>query len=76
MQIRKSDKLKHVCYDIRGPVLAVARRLEDEGFPVAKLNIGDPAKWGFEAPKEILRDVTPSRSGTPPKRAPDRSRCG
>ena len=57
MQIRKSDKLEHVCYDIRGPVLAAARRLEDEGFPVAKLNIGDPAKWGFEAPKEILRDV-------------------
>ena len=57
MQIRKSDKLEHVCYDIRGPVLAAARRLEDEGFRVAKLNIGDPAAWGFEAPKEILRDV-------------------
>ena len=57
MQIRKSDKLEHVCYDIRGPVLAAARRLEDEGFQVAKLNIGDPAKWGFEAPAEILRDV-------------------
>ena len=57
MQIRKSDKLEHVCYDIRGPVLAAARRLEDEGYRVAKLNIGDPAKWGFEAPEEILRDV-------------------
>jgi len=57
MQIRKSDKLEHVCYDIRGPVLAAARRLEDEGFRVAKLNIGDPAKWGFEAPEEILREV-------------------
>lgn len=57
MQIRKSDKLEHVCYDIRGPVLAAARRLEDEGVEVAKLNIGDPAKWGFEAPAEILREV-------------------
>ena len=57
MQIRKSHKLEHVCYDIRGPVLAAARRLEDEGYRVAKLNIGDPAKWGFEAPEEILRDV-------------------
>ncbi len=57
MQIRKSDKLEHVCYDIRGPVLAAARRLEDDGFRVAKLNIGDPAAWGFEAPEEILRDV-------------------
>ena len=57
MQIRKSDKLEHVCYDIRGPVLAAARRLEDDGLRVAKLNIGDPAAWGFEAPEEILRDV-------------------
>ena len=57
MQIRKSDKRTHVCYDIRGPVLAAARRLEDDGFRVAKLNIGDPAAWGFEAPEEILRDV-------------------
>ena len=57
MQIRKSDKLEHVCYDIRGPVLAAAQRLEGEGLRVAKLNIGDPAKWGFEAPEEILRGV-------------------
>ncbi len=57
MRIKKSDKLEHVCYDIRGPVLAAARRLEDQGFRVAKLNIGDPARWGFEAPEEILRDV-------------------
>ena len=57
MQIRKSDKLEHVCYDIRGPVLAAARRLEDDGFRVAKLNIGDPAAWGFEAPAKILREV-------------------
>ena len=54
MQIMKSHKLKHVRYDIRGPVLAAARRLEDQGFRVAKLNIGDPAAWDFEAPEEIL----------------------
>ena len=57
MQIMKSDKLKDVCYDIRGPVLAASRRLEEEGFRVAKLNIGDPAPWGFEAPEEIVHDV-------------------
>jgi alanine-synthesizing transaminase len=57
MQLMKSDKLKDVCYDIRGPVLAAARRLEEEGFRVAKLNIGDPAPWGFEAPEEIVHDV-------------------
>ena len=57
MQIMKSHKLEHVCYDIRGPVLAAARRLEDEGFRVAKLNIGDPGAWGFDAPEEILHDV-------------------
>ena len=55
--IRKSRKLDDVCYDIRGPVLTEANRLEDEGHRVLKLNIGNPAPWGFEAPEEILRDV-------------------
>ncbi|MEM9624292.1 MAG: aminotransferase class I/II-fold pyridoxal phosphate-dependent enzyme, partial [Pseudomonadota bacterium] len=55
--IRKSDKLEDVCYDIRGPVLKEAFRLEEEGHKVLKLNIGNPAPWGFEAPEEILRDV-------------------
>ncbi len=55
--IRKSDKLDDVCYDIRGPVLKEANRLEEEGHKVLKLNIGNPAPWGFEAPEEILRDV-------------------
>lgn len=55
--IRKSDKLADVCYDIRGPVLKEANRLEEEGHKVFKLNIGNPAPWGFEAPEEILRDV-------------------
>lgn len=56
-QIRKSAKLDEVCYDIRGPVLKKAHRLEEEGHKVIKLNIGNPAPWGFEAPEEILRDV-------------------
>ncbi len=55
--IRKSAKLDDVCYDIRGPVLKEAHRLEEEGHKVFKLNIGNPAPWGFEAPEEILRDV-------------------
>ncbi|MEM7000466.1 MAG: pyridoxal phosphate-dependent aminotransferase [Pseudomonadota bacterium] len=55
--ITKSHKLDEVCYDIRGPVLREAQRLEEEGHKVIKLNIGNPAPWGFEAPEEILRDV-------------------
>lgn len=57
MQISKSNKLANVCYDIRGPVLKHAKRLEDEGHRVLKLNIGNPAPFGFEAPEEILQDV-------------------
>ena len=56
-QIRKSHKLDDVCYDIRGPILKEANRLEEEGHRVLKLNIGNPAPFGFEAPEEILRDV-------------------
>lgn len=55
--INKSDKLQGVCYDIRGQVLTEAKRLEDEGNRVVKLNIGNPAPFGFEAPEEILQDV-------------------
>ena len=53
----KSDKLEHVCYDIRGPVPKEALRLEEEGHKILKLNIGNPAPFGFEAPDEILVDV-------------------
>ncbi|MCU5782718.1 aminotransferase AlaT [Alcanivorax balearicus MACL04] len=56
-RIGKSDKLKGVCYDIRGPVLREAHRLEDEGHRVIKLNIGNPAPFSFEAPEELLQDV-------------------
>ena len=67
MQISKSNKLANVCYDIRGPVLKHAKRLEDEGQRILKLNIGNPGAFGFEAPEEILRDVIIKGWGaTPP----------
>ncbi|HKC27822.1 MAG TPA: pyridoxal phosphate-dependent aminotransferase, partial [Jatrophihabitans sp.] len=53
----QSRKLENVCYDIRGPVLEEAKRLEEEGRRIIKLNIGNPAPFGFEAPDEILVDV-------------------
>ena len=55
--IQKSDKLANVCYDIRGPVLQEALRLEEEGHRIIKLNIGNPATFGFDAPDEIIQDV-------------------
>ncbi len=55
--IKKSDKLNGVCYDIRGPVLEHANRLEEEGHRILKLNIGNPAPFGFSAPDEIIQDV-------------------
>ncbi|MFZ7187985.1 pyridoxal phosphate-dependent aminotransferase [Avibacterium avium] len=53
----KSSKLEHVCYDIRGPVHKEAMRLEEDGHKILKLNIGNPAPFGFEAPDEILVDI-------------------
>lgn len=55
--IKKSDKLQNVCYDIRGPLLQTANKMEAEGKRILKLNIGNPAPFGLEAPHEILRDV-------------------
>ena len=55
--IEKSLKLANVCYDIRGPVLAHARQMEDEGHKIIKLNIGNPASFGFDAPEEMVVDV-------------------
>jgi alanine-synthesizing transaminase len=57
MQVSQSSKLANVCYDIRGPVLQEAKRLEAEGHQVLKLNIGNPAPFGFAAPEEMLQDV-------------------
>lgn len=56
-KISKSSKLKNVCYEIRGQIAAEARKLEDEGHKILKLNIGNPAPFGFEAPDDILKDV-------------------
>ena len=56
-QVTKSNKLKGVCYDIRGPVLETAKRIEEQGEKVLKLNIGNPAPFGFVAPDDMVRDV-------------------
>ncbi|MEN3031154.1 pyridoxal phosphate-dependent aminotransferase [Chromobacterium amazonense] len=64
--VRKSNKLANVCYDIRGPVLEHAKKMEDEGHRIIKLNIGNPAPFGFFAPDEIIEDVIvnlPAASG-------------
>ena len=57
IQYQKSNKLDNVCYEIRGPVLQEAKRLEDEGHRILKLHIGNPAPFGFEAPDEIIQDI-------------------
>ena len=64
--IQKSNKLLNVCYDIRGPVLEHAKRLEEEGHRIIKLNIGNLAPFGFDAPDEIIQDMIrnlPTSSG-------------
>lgn len=55
--LKKSAKLANVCYDIRGPVMARAKQLEEEGHRILKLNIGNLAPFGFDAPEEIVQDV-------------------
>ena len=55
--IQKSQKLADVCYDIRGPVLEKARQMEEEGHKIIKLNIGNLAMFGFDAPDEIVHDM-------------------
>ncbi|PMC75636.1 pyridoxal phosphate-dependent aminotransferase [Brachybacterium sp. UMB0905] len=57
MIFTQSSKLREVCYEIRGPVPAEAARMEAEGHKILKLNIGNPAPFGFEAPDEILVDM-------------------
>ena len=56
-KIKKSSKLDNVLYDIRGPVLDEAKRLEDEGMRVIKLNTGNPAPFGLFAPDEVIHDM-------------------
>jgi alanine-synthesizing transaminase len=57
VRIKQSSKLAGVCYDIRGPVLARAKALEAAGQEILKLNIGNPAAFGFEAPDEVRNAV-------------------
>lgn len=54
---KKSSKLDNVLYDVRGPVLEEANRMEEAGSKILKLNIGNPAPFGFEAPEEVLLDM-------------------
>ncbi len=64
--IAKSAKLANVCYDIRGPVLARAKQMEDEGHRIIKLNIGNLGAFGFDSPEEIQQDMIrnlPNASG-------------
>ena len=53
----KSSKLDHVLYDVRGPVVEEAARMEEEGKKIVKLNIGNPAPFGFSAPDEVIEDM-------------------
>ena len=55
--ILKSQKLNDVCYDIRGPVLELAQRMEEEGHKIIKLNIGNVGVFGFDPPEEIQLDM-------------------
>jgi alanine-synthesizing transaminase len=55
--LKKSSKLDNVCYDIRGPVLDEAKRMEDAGVEILKLNIGNPAPFGFKAPDEVVAEI-------------------
>jgi alanine-synthesizing transaminase len=61
-KILKSNKLDDVCYDIRGPVLSHAKQMEESGSKIIKMNIGNPAAFGFEAPDEITQDVVRNMS--------------
>ncbi|CCZ22407.1 probable aspartate transaminase [Acetobacter sp. CAG:977] len=56
-EFHKSSRLDGVCYEIRGPVLKAANRLEEAGYKILKLNIGNPAPFGFSAPEEIVKDM-------------------
>lgn len=53
----KSTKLDNVCYDVRGPVVDEAARMEENGIPILKLNIGNPAPFGFRAPDALIESM-------------------
>lgn len=55
--LKKSAKLDHVLYDVRGPIVEAARRMEEEGQKIIKLNIGNMAPFGFDPPEEVVQDM-------------------
>jgi alanine-synthesizing transaminase len=55
--VQKSAKLANVLYDIRGPIMDAARQMEEEGHKIIRLNIGNLAVFGFDAPEEIQQDM-------------------
>ncbi len=56
-EFKKSSKLDNVLYDVRGPVVDEANRMSDAGIHILKLNIGNPAPFGFRAPEEVVYDI-------------------
>lgn len=60
----KSSKLDNVCYDVRGPVVDEAARMEESGIPILKLNIGNPAPFGFRAPESIIETMAENLKNT------------
>ena len=57
-EIKKSTKLDNVLYDVRGPVVEEAERMEEAGARILKLNIGNPAPFDFRAPEEMVFDMS------------------
>jgi len=57
MEIHKSKRLDHLKYEIRGPVYEKALALQNQGYKITSLNIGNPASFGFETPDEIIHDI-------------------
>ena len=57
-EFKKSSKLDHVLYDVRGPVVDEANRMEEAGMHILKLNIGNPAPFGFRTPDEVIYDMS------------------
>ena len=60
----KSSKLDNVLYDVRGPVVDEAARMEEDGMDILKLNIGNPYPFGFSAPQEVILDMLRDRKST------------
>lgn len=63
-QFKKSAKLANVLYDIRGPIMEAAQRMEEEGQKIIKLNIGNLAVFGFDAPEEVQQDMIRNLPGS------------